>query len=166
MAVNGYLQETEVQNLRVLSAGPVPPNPQELLGSRRMEELLHKLEESTDIVVLDTPPTLVVADANVLAARADGVLLIVNTESTRRAAVQRAVEGLHQVGANLLGGVLNMVDTGGGRSAYYYYSNYYSHYYGEGERSGPRRLLDRLRGSRKRLERIDVRNEELHEQGG
>jgi non-specific protein-tyrosine kinase len=166
MAVNGYLQETEVQNLRVLSAGPVPPNPQELLGSRRMEELLHKLEESTDIVVLDTPPTLVVADANVLAARADGVLLIVNTESTRRAAVQRAVEGLHQVGANLLGGVLNMVDTGGGRSAYYYYSNYYSHYYGEGEQSGPRRLLDRLRGSRKRLERIDVRNEELHEQGG
>jgi non-specific protein-tyrosine kinase len=139
-AVEGYLQETEVQDLRVLSAGPVPPNPQELLGSRRMEELLHELEESADVVVLDTPPTLVVADANVLAARADGVLLIVNTNSTRRAAVQRAVEGLRQVGANLLGGVLNMVDTGGSRSSYYYYSYYYSHYYGDRPGDGRRGL--------------------------
>jgi succinoglycan biosynthesis transport protein ExoP len=165
-AVNGYLQKTEVENLRVLSAGPVPPNPQELLGSRRMEELLHKLEESADVVILDTPPTLVVADANVLAARADGVLLIVNTESTRRAAVQRAAEGLRQVGANLLGGVLNMVGTGGRRSAYYDYSYHYSHYYGERERTGPRRLIDRLRGARKRLERVDVQSEKDHEQGG
>ncbi len=137
-ALNGILQVTGVENLRVLSAGPVPPNPQELLGSQRMEDLLHKLEEVADIVVLDTPPTLVVADANVLAARADGVLLVVNTGHTRRAAVQRAAEGLRQVGANLLGGVLNMVDTGAGRSSYYYDSYYYSHYYrdrrGEGKR--------------------------------
>jgi capsular exopolysaccharide synthesis family protein len=147
-ALNGYLQETEVENLRVLSAGPVPPNPQELLGSQRMEELLHKLEETADVVILDTPPTLVVADANVLAARADGVLLIVNTASTRRAAVQRAVDGLRQVGANLLGGVLNMVDTGSRRSSYYYHS-YYSHYYGDRKRNGRRGLagwLPRLRG--------------------
>jgi capsular exopolysaccharide synthesis family protein len=144
-ALNGYLQETDVENLRVLSAGPVPPNPQELLGSQRMEELLHKLEKVADIVVLDTPPTLVVADANVLAARADGVLLVVNTQSTRRAAVQRAAEGLRQVGANLLGGVLNLVAAGGGRSAYYYHSYYYSHYYGEPQGRGPRGLIDRLR---------------------
>jgi len=148
-ALNGILQGTDIENLRVLSAGPVPPNPQELLGSQRMEELLHKLEEVADIVVLDTPPTLVVADANVLAARADGVLLVVNTGHTRRAAVQRAAEGLRQVGANLLGGVLNMVDTGAGRSSYYYDSYYYSHYYADHSGEGRRGLagwLPRLRG--------------------
>jgi capsular exopolysaccharide synthesis family protein len=148
-ALNGYLQETEVENLRLLSAGPVPPNPQELLGSQRMEELLHKLEDTADVVILDTPPTLVVADANVQAARADGVLVVVNTGRTRRAAVQQAVEGLRQVGANLLGGVLNMVDTGRGRSSYYYSSYYYSHYYGDRKRHGRRGLagwLPRLGG--------------------
>jgi capsular exopolysaccharide synthesis family protein len=165
-ALNGYLQETEIENLRVLSAGPVPPNPQELLGSQRMEELLDKLEEVADVVVLDTPPTLVVADANVLAARADGVLLIVNTGHTRRAAVQRAAEGLRQVGANLLGGVLNMVDTGGGRSAYYYHSYYYSHYYGERKRNGPRGLIDRLRGPGRRSEKSGAPGEQDQAQSG
>lgn len=137
-ALNGYLQETEVENLRLLTAGPVPPNPQELLGSQRMQDLLHRLEQDADIVLLDTPPTLVVADANVLAARADGVLMIVNANRTRRAAVQQAVDGLRQVGANLLGGVLNMVDTGRGRSPYYYSSHYYSEYYSDGPGDGRR----------------------------
>lgn len=147
-ALNGYLQGTGVENLRLLSAGPIPPHPQELLGSQRMADLLHRLEQEADIVVLDTPPALVVADANVLAARADGVLVVVNTGRTRRAAVQQAVEGLRQVGANLLGGVLNMVDTGRGRSSYYYSSYYYSHYYGEhtsGRRPGLAAWLSRLR---------------------
>ncbi len=150
-ALNGYLQETDVENLRVMTAGPVPPNPQELLGSQRMEELLHRLEEEADIVVLDTPPALVVADANVLAARADGVLMVVNTGRTRRAAVQQAAEGLTQVGANLMGGVLNMVETRGGRSSYYQYSYYYSHYYGDQGRDRRRGLASRLRRWARRL---------------
>jgi capsular exopolysaccharide synthesis family protein len=157
-ALNGYLQETEIPDLRVLTAGPIPPNPQELLGSQRMEDLLHKLEGQSDIVVLDTPPTLVVADANVLAARTDGVLMVVNTGKTRRAAVQQAVDGLGQVGANLLGGVLNMVDMRGGRSSYYYYSYHYSHYYGDSvpeNRSGLAGRLSRLgRRSRERREGV------------
>ncbi len=138
-ALSGSLRESGVENLRVLTAGPVPPNPQELLGSQRMEDLLHKLEEEVDAIVLDTPPTLIVADANVLAARTDGVLVVVNTGRTRRAAVQQAVDGLRQVGAHLLGGVLNMVDTRGRRSSYYY-SYYYSHYYADEERERRRRL--------------------------
>lgn len=149
-ALNGYLQETGIENLRVLTAGPIPPNPQELLGSQRMEELLHRLEEEADIVVLDTPPTLVVSDANVLAARASGVLMVVNTGSTRRAAVRQAVEGLRKVGANLLGCVLNMVSPRGGRSSYYYSSYYYSHYYGESGRGKRQGLLGRLRKSKGR----------------
>jgi non-specific protein-tyrosine kinase len=152
-ALNGYLQETGIENLRVLTAGPIPPNPQELLGSQRMEELLRRLEEEADIVVLDTPPTLVVSDANVLAARASGVLMVVNTGKTRRAAVRQAVEGLRKVGANLLGCVLNMVSMRGGRSSYYYSSYYYSHYYGDGGRAEPRDLMGRLRRLGRRSER-------------
>jgi capsular exopolysaccharide synthesis family protein len=144
-ALNGYLQETGIENLRVLTAGPIPPNPQELLGSQRMEELLRRLEEEADIVVLDTPPTLVVSDANVLAARASGVLMVVNAGKTRRAAVRQAVEGLRKVGANVLGCVLNMVSTRGARSSYYYSSYYYSHYYGDSGQGTRRGLMDRLR---------------------
>jgi capsular exopolysaccharide synthesis family protein len=146
-ALHGFLRETEVENLRLLTAGPVPPNPQELLGSQRMEDLLHRLARQVDIVVLDTPPTLVVADANILAARADGVLMVVNTGHTRRAAVRQAVEGIQQVGANLIGVVLNMVDTRGVRGSYYYYPSYYyySHYYGHEQTSQPTGLLQRLR---------------------
>lgn len=138
-ALSGSLRESGIQNLRVLTAGPVPPNPQELLGSQRMEDLLHKLEDEADVIVLDTPPTLVVADANVLAARTDGVLVVVNAGRTRRAAVQQAVDGLRQVGAHLVGGVLNMVDIRGRRSSYYY-SHYYSHYYADEDRQRRREL--------------------------
>jgi non-specific protein-tyrosine kinase len=152
-ALNGYLQESGIENLRVLTAGPIPPNPQELLGSQRMKELLRRLEEEADIVVIDTPPTLVVSDANVLAARASGVLMVVNTGKTRRAAVRQAVEGLRKVGANLLGCVLNMVTTRGGRSAYYYSSYYYSHYYGDGRSGGRHGFVERLRGLGRRSHR-------------
>ena len=147
-ALNGYLQDSGVENLRVLTSGPIPPNPQELLGSHRMEELLRRLEEEADIVVLDTPPTLVVSDANVLAARASGVLMVVNTGKTRRAAVRQAVEGLRKVGANVLGCVLNMVSMRGARSSYYYSSYYYSHYYRDGDRGGRRGFVGRLRRQR------------------
>lgn len=154
-ALKSFLRETDVNNLRVLTSGPVPPNPQELLGSQRMEDLLQRLRREADVVLIDTPPSLVVADANVLAARTDGVLLVVNADRTRRVAVQQATEGLRQVGASLLGGVLNMVDIRRGRGAgyYSYYGNYYSHYYGEGEgrrRRGPRgwwRRLTRRKGA-------------------
>jgi succinoglycan biosynthesis transport protein ExoP len=142
-----YLQGTDVENLRVLTTGPIPPNPQELLGSQRMRELLQRLQEEADVVVVDTPPTLVVADANVLASLTDGVLMVVNAGHTRRAAIQQAADGLRQAGAHLLGGVLNRVDTRGGRNYYYYYYHDYSHYYGDGEGEegrGPIRWLRRL----------------------
>ncbi len=153
-ALNGFLQDTGVENLRVLTSGPIPPNPQELLASQRMEELLHRLQSEADIVLIDTPPSLVVADANVLAARTDGVVLVVNADRTRRVAVQQATEDLRQVGANLLGGVLNMVDIRRGRGAgyYSYHGYYYSQYYGEqeaGRRRGLRGWWRRLRRKKK-----------------
>ncbi len=152
--LDGYLQDTPVENLRVLTSGPVPPNPQELLGSQRMEELLRQLEQASDIVLVDTPPSLVVADANVLAARTDGVLLVVNAGTTRRAAIQQAVASLRQIGAHVVGAVLNRVNVRGGRGYYYYYS-YYSHYYRDEEKDGRRNLIARLRRRRPRSTRSE-----------
>jgi capsular exopolysaccharide synthesis family protein len=148
--LSGYLRDSGVEGLRVLTAGPVPPNPQELLGSQRMVELLRALERQSDIVVVDTPPVLVVSDANVLATRTDGVLVVVNTGGTRRTAIQQTVEDLRKVGANVLGGVLNMVDSRDGRGYYYYYSYYYSHYYGNDDGDEKRGLGGRLRRLGKR----------------
>jgi succinoglycan biosynthesis transport protein ExoP len=123
--LNRHLQGTDVENLQVLTAGPIPPNPQEMLASQRMRDLLLRLQDEADIVIVDTPPALVVADASLLAFLTDGVLMVVNTGQTRRAAIQQAANGLRQVGANLVGGVLNRVHPRGGRD-YYYYSHYYT----------------------------------------
>ncbi|MFN2186486.1 MAG: hypothetical protein ACK2UU_21090, partial [Anaerolineae bacterium] len=105
------------------------------------------------------------------AARASGVLMVVNTGKTRRAAVRQAVEGLRKVGANLLGCVLNMVSPRGGRSSYYYSSYYYSHYYGESGRGTRRGLLGRLRkseGGRRHSHRTSTESEDpqVQEQQG
>ncbi|HFD39635.1 MAG TPA: polysaccharide biosynthesis tyrosine autokinase [Anaerolineae bacterium] len=156
--LSSHLQKTSLSTLQLLTSGPIPPNPQELLGSQRMEDLLRVLERRADIVILDTPPCLVVADANVLASRTDGVLLVVDTGHTRRAAIYQAVEGLQNVNARILGAVLNMVDTRRGRG-YYYYS-YYAHYYQEDGRDGRPRKWPRLgRRSDRRGKRSVVKSQ-------
>jgi succinoglycan biosynthesis transport protein ExoP len=158
-AISGLLRNTGIENLQVLTAGPVPPNPQEMLGSARMAELLERLLGQADIVLLDTPPALAVADANVLATRTDGALLVVNTGETRRAALQQAVEGLTKVGANIVGGVLNMVPTRKGDGYYFQHHYYYVEYRQEEERPGIRGRARRSRrmepGSRSREGRIE-----------
>ncbi len=100
-------------SLRVLPSGPLPPNPSELLGSTRMQELLEELEAAADIVIIDAPPLLPVTDAAVVGALASGVVVVVRAHKTRREHVSRAAAALHGVGATLLGGVLNMVPTKG-----------------------------------------------------
>jgi len=111
-------QPTEDNNLRVITTGPLPPNPAELLNSHRMEVVLSRLEESADIVVFDTPPVTAVTDAAVLAGRTDGTLLVVRASSTHEPAVRRAQSSLATVGARILGVILNAVP-GEGQQAYY-----------------------------------------------
>ncbi len=133
--LDGYLQATAVDNLRVLTSGPLPPNPSELLGSQRMKRLLESLAGQADIVLLDSPPTLAVTDAAVLASQADGVLMVADAGKTRRGMAQRAVENLSKVGANLVGAVLNRLSR---RAAGDYYYYYYS-----GDEGGERRQRKR-----------------------
>ena len=113
------LQDTQVPNLKVLTSGPVPPNPAEILASQRMAEILALLRESAEYVLIDTPPIIAVTDAAVLAPKVDGVLLVVNAGKTRRDLALKARDMLRQVNANLLGVVLNNATVD--KSAYEYY---------------------------------------------
>jgi polysaccharide biosynthesis transport protein len=119
------LQDTTVENLRLLSSGSLPPNPAELLGSERMKHIIEELKTCADIVIFDSPPTLVVADAAILGSRMDGVILVNDSGGTRTAEAKGAVEELRRGRVNLLGLVLNRVPLGG-RGSYYYYN--YSYY--------------------------------------
>lgn len=118
-AVEPPLQRTQIDNLLVLTSGPVPPNPAEILGSQRMIEVLAMLRGRAEYVLVDTPPIIAVTDAGVLASRVDGVLLVINAGKTRRDLAVKARDMLTQVNANILGVVLNNATLD--KSAYAYY---------------------------------------------
>ncbi len=106
---NPPLQETEVPGLWLLASGPIPPNPSELLGSRRMKEIIDILSQRADIVLFDAPPIIAVTDAAVLSSKVDGVLLVINAGGTKRDHAERAKALLEKVNAHLVGAVLNNV---------------------------------------------------------
>ena len=101
------VQKTEVPGLLVLTSGPLPPRPADILGSRRMEAVIAQLREHADIVLFDTPPVNAVTDAAVLATKVDGVLLVFQAGRTSRERARRARQILEKVKANILGVVLN-----------------------------------------------------------
>jgi capsular exopolysaccharide synthesis family protein len=101
------IQATSVPGLRLLTSGPLPPRPADLLGSRRMGALIERLRGEADIVLFDTPPVVAVTDAAVLAPRVDGVLLVLHAGQTRRDRAREARQILEKVKANIVGVVLN-----------------------------------------------------------
>jgi non-specific protein-tyrosine kinase len=126
-----HLQATEIENLKVLSSGPLPPNPAELLGSQRMSQVLEELKQQADVVVLDSPPLLAVTDAMLLSQNVDGMLVVADAGNTRRAFLGRASELLRTANTRFLGVVLNRISPS--RSGYYSYA--YQYYYSkDGER--------------------------------
>jgi len=98
-----------VPDLLILTSGPTPPNPSEILGSQRMTEIIEALKKRADMVLFDAPPIIAVTDAAVLAAKLDGVLLVVNAGKTKRDHAQKAKALLEKVNARLVGAVLNNV---------------------------------------------------------
>lgn len=123
----GLIRDPGIDNLRIVPCGPIPPNPAELLSSTRVTELIDLLEANADLVLIDSPPALAVADAAILATHVDGTLLVVDAHGTNRSAASRAAEELQRVGAGLLGSVLNSFDPSA--SPYYQQAYYSSHYY-------------------------------------
>jgi capsular exopolysaccharide synthesis family protein len=117
---NDKLQGTRVENLSVLTSGKnLPPNPSELLGSRSMEELINHLPADTDLILIDSPPVLNIADTAALTSLVDGVLLVLAAGNTSTTAAQQALANLQHVGANMVGVVLNAVSTQIGPYNYY-----------------------------------------------
>lgn len=125
-AVNGRLQASDVQGLKVLTSGQVPGNPSEMLGSKRAEWMIQSLRQLADIVIFDSPPTSMVTDAVILATKVDAVLQVVRSGSTRRDHVLRGRDTLAKVGGTVLGPVLNMVRDSDTGYAWRYYRRYYA----------------------------------------
>ncbi len=100
-----------IPGLHVISAGPIPPNPAELLSSGRFSELVGQARRLFDYVLIDSPPTGLASDPMIIATQADGVLLVLDTEGTSKGSLRKAVRNLEAVGANVLGTVMNKVRT-------------------------------------------------------
>jgi capsular exopolysaccharide synthesis family protein len=146
-AVANHLQPTAIRNLRLMTSGPIPPNPSELLNSQRMAQVLADLRQEADVIIYDMPPALTVADAAILAAQVDGCILVIDTGNTRRDTFAQAALRLQKTGGNIFGVVMNRLRPG--RSGYYYdHYYYYYHYYGAYEQEN--RAKRRTRKSDKR----------------
>jgi non-specific protein-tyrosine kinase len=133
-SLNGFESVTQfnsVANLGLITTGPLPPNPAELLSSIKMTHILDLLNKEYDLVLVDTPPLLSVTDASALAPAMDGVIMVVKPGVTKISALQQSLEQLRAVGAHVLGVVLNEVNPSSRKYGYYYnrYYSKYSHYY-------------------------------------
>lgn len=121
VAAEDFLQDTEIENLRILTSGPIPPNPSELLGSKKMQELLDYLKTQADYLIIDVPPVIAVTDACVLAAKVDGIILVINSGTIRPEMAQKAKDLLIKAKGHILGVILNRVEIEEEDAYYYYY---------------------------------------------
>lgn len=125
LEVDEVVRATEVDGLWVITSGPIPPNPSEMLGSRKMKAFLEKVGGQYDLVLVDAPPLIAVTDASVLASQVDGVILVIKTGESRIDMAQDGKAQLEKANARILGVVLNDMKMHRGG----YYRHYY-HYYG------------------------------------
>lgn len=144
-SLKSALQRPGDDQLLVLSAGKMPPNPSELLGSAKMREVVRALGDWGEWVIIDTPPLLAVADPASVARWADGVLVVSKVGGTTREAASKAMELLGKVGARVIGVVIwGLDETKAGSAGYGYYAGgyyYYSSYYGQGQTKAGRDAL-------------------------
>lgn len=117
------VQATDVNNFYVLTSGPIPPNPAELLGSKKMKNFINELHGFFDFILLDAPPVLAVTDAQVLSTYCDGVVFVASYGQAEKQAIIRAKELIDKVGGKILGVVINKVPAN--TKSYYYYNYEY-----------------------------------------
>ncbi|MEN3027596.1 MAG: polysaccharide biosynthesis tyrosine autokinase [Chlorobiota bacterium] len=136
LPVDQACRPTGIKNLDILTCGPIPPNPSELLGSERTRQLFQQLRQQYDIVLVDTPPVISVTDALVLAPLAHAYLLVARANETKIDALLKAQELLERVSARIIGVVLNEFDISTTYGSYYRYYRYYKyyHYYTDSEK--------------------------------
>jgi capsular exopolysaccharide synthesis family protein len=128
--LDSIIHLTKMDNLSILTAGGLPPNPSELLGSDIMSKLVDRLEHEYDMVLFDSPPIVAVTDASMISGEIDAIALVVKAGQTEKSAVDRALDMIRNVKAPLIGAILNGANQSslGGKYSYYYsYYNYYHH---------------------------------------
>ena len=129
--LESVIQDTKVENLKIIPCGTIPPNPAELLSSEAMKDLIDRLKEQFDFVLFDSPPVMSVTDPTILANLADGVIIVIKGGETPRPPIQRALQQLSKLDTKLLGVVLNGIDF---KERKYYYKYHYDYDYGYGEK--------------------------------
>ena len=148
------LQQTKTENIQIISAGTLPPNPSEVLNSKVMVNVMDRLNKDNVIVFLDSPPLLSVADALVLAPRVDGVIVVMDTKMTTRRMLEHSIEQLRQVNARILGVVLNDVKIN--RLQYGYMRKYYGKKY--------RRYYDKAKEQVEEIEKIETTDHAMQDE--
>jgi non-specific protein-tyrosine kinase len=143
LSIEDATKEWSGGKVKVITAGAPPPNPAELLGSKKMIQILEYLESQADVVIIDGPP-FVVADAAVLSAKVDGVLLVIRANHTHQPAIRAMMEQVSRAGARVVGVALNRIPR---KSAGYYSGHYYSSYYSKG--SGDQKDTGKASSSRR-----------------
>jgi polysaccharide biosynthesis transport protein len=138
------LQETDVSRLCFMASGPLPPNPAELLAGQNMAKLLSSASENFDVIIIDAPPVLGLADAPLLASIAAGTLLVLGAGESRRAVGKAALKRLHFARAQLVGVVLNKFDMRAANYAYHSYGYGALQYYGYGTKSAPKAIANQI----------------------
>ena len=125
-ALSDAVQKTSIEGLYALTGGVIPPNPSELLGSERMQNVLQRAKEEYDYVLIDTPPVMPVTDALIVSRFVDGMILVIASAEVKVEMARDVKNQLVHAGANILGVVLNKVRSehhGYGYAYYYYYGN-------------------------------------------
>ncbi|MGK0553074.1 CpsD/CapB family tyrosine-protein kinase [Macrococcus capreoli] len=123
ITIQQAIQATHVDNLSIITSGPIPPNPSELLASTSFHTLLNDLKATFDIIIIDTPPVLAVTDAVILSNIVDGTIIVTNVETNNKHHLIKAKETLQKSECNILGVVLNNVEKTS-KEDYYYYEYY------------------------------------------
>lgn len=135
-----YIKPTDQPNLYALTCGPIPPNPADVFGHERFQELLKELREQFDWVFIDSPPVVSLADATILSSMADMVVFVVKHNENDKELIRRCVSNIRKVNPNIIGAVLNNVDLERSHYKDYYYVGYY--YYGESTSKKGRKRKD------------------------
>jgi capsular exopolysaccharide synthesis family protein len=117
------VKETSIEGLHIITSGPIPPNPAELLSSIPMDILIEELKKRYDIIVFDAPPTLSVTDAQVLSNKCEGTIFVVNSKTTNKDNAEKAKELLDSAKAHILGVVINNYELNKDNNYYQYYGN-------------------------------------------
>ena len=139
--LENVIHKSPIETMSIIPAGPIPPNPVELLNNPRLGELLKAVDSKFDRIIIDMPPVVAVTDAAILARQSDSVIFVVHGGKAHRDIVKRGVEDLNKIGAHISGVILSNVDIFKATYYDYYYYNYYQYAYGYTEKSSSKKAI-------------------------